>query len=224
MLIAIKGIMFLLISLVHSVHLLGDDLSNLTRVGHLKQAEVKGFFMGDTVEENYNTGGFAMKNTPVILGVLLLAGILATPATAFSINTLAVNLLENGDAEVTVDYSLSWRERFAVYTRIAHPEQDLESALVSFSGRDIRIESVSPARTELRIEGFADIAKDETGTTYTTPAMDFSMAEQKVRGYWLSRFITLDLSPARTVISFPDGYEASFTDLAYIPSVSHMVT
>ena len=137
--------------------------------------------MGDTVEENYNTGGFAMKNTPLILGVFLLAGILATPATAFSINTLAVNLLENGDAEVTVDYSLSWRERFAVYTRIAHPEQDLESAFVSFSGRDVRIESVSPARTELRIEGFADIAKDETGTTYTTPAMDFSMAEQKVR-------------------------------------------
>ena len=165
-----------------------------------------------------------MKTTPLILGALLLAGILATPAAAFTITSLAVNIGENGDARVTVDYSLSWMERFAVYTRIAHPEQQLETALESFSGKEVAIQSVTPARTTLVIEEFADLADDETGTTYTPPAMDFTLAEQKVRGYWFSRFVTLDLSPARTVITFPDGYNAPFTDVAYIPSVSHTVT
>ena len=165
-----------------------------------------------------------MKTTPLILGALLLAGILATPAAAFTITSLAVNIGENGDARVTVDYSLSWMERFAVYTRIAHPEQQLETALESFSGKEVAIQSVTPARTTLVIEEFTDLADDETGTTYTPPAMDFTLAEQKVRGYWFSRFVTLDLSPARTVITFPDGYNAPFTDVAYIPSVSHTVT
>jgi len=165
-----------------------------------------------------------MKTTPLILGALLLAGILATPAAAFTITSLAVNIGENGDAGVTVDYTLSWMERFAVYTRIAHPEQQLETALESFSGKEVAIQSVTPARTTLVIEEFTDLADDETGTTYTTPAMDFTLAEQKVRGYWFSRFVTLDLSPARTVITFPDGYNAPFTDVAYIPSVSHTVT
>ena len=165
-----------------------------------------------------------MKTTPLILGALLLAGILAPPAAAFTITSLAVNIGENGDAGVTVDYTLSWMERFAVYTRIAHPEQQLETALESFSGKEVAIQSVTPARTTLVIEEFADLADDETGTTYTPPAMDFTLAEQKVRGYWFSRFVTLDLSPARTVITFPDGYNAPFTDVAYIPSVSHTVT
>ena len=164
-----------------------------------------------------------MKTTPLILGALLLAGILAPPAAAFTITSLAVNIGENGDARVTVDYSLSWMERFAVYTRIAHPEQQLETALESFSGKEVAIQSVTPARTTLVIEEFADLADDETGTTYTPPAMDFTLAEQKVRGYWFSRFVTLDLSPARTVITFPDGYNAPFMDVAYIPSVSHTV-
>ena len=172
--------------------------------------------------EEYN-GEYGMNYRHLLLGVLLLAGILATPAAAFTITSLAVNIDENGDADVTVDYSLSWMERFAVYTRIAHPEQQLETALESFSGKEVRIDSVSPSRTTLAIESFADHAEDETGTTYTTPSMDFTLAEQKVRGYWFSRFVSLDLSPARTVITFPDGYNTSFTNVAYIPSVSHTV-
>ncbi len=37
--------------------------------------------------------------------------------------SLAVNIDENGDADVTVDYSLSWMERFRGLYPIAHPEQ-----------------------------------------------------------------------------------------------------
>ncbi len=175
------------------------------------------------LQRTNSTGVYTMKTTPLILGALLLAGILATPAAAFTITSLAVNIGENGDAGVTVDYSLSWMERFAVYTRIAHPDQQLETALESFSGKEVAVHSVSPAQTTLVIGEFAARAEDEPGTTYTTPALDFTLAGQKARGYWFSRFVTLDLSPDQTVIAFPDGYEATFTNVAYIPSVSHTI-
>lgn len=157
----------------------------------------------------------------MIIGLLLMIGILAAPVAAFIVNSLAVNITETGDAGISVDYSLSWVERVVVFMRIAHPEQQLEQGLEGFSGKDVQVISMDPGRTDLFIQDFAVTIDDSTGSTYSTPAMDFSQAEQMIRGYWFSRFVKVDASPETTVITFPDGYEEVFQKVAYIPGVIH---
>jgi len=162
-----------------------------------------------------------MKYAPMIFGLLLMAGILAVPAAAFTINTLTLTVAENGDAEIAVDYSLTWVERFVVFMRIAHPDQQLERALEGYSGKEVTVTKVSPAGTELFLEKFVQVNDKPEGTMYTTPSMDFSTAEQEVRGYWFSRFVNVDASPEVTIITFPDGYQEKFYNMAYIPRVIH---
>ena len=162
-----------------------------------------------------------MKYAPIIFGLLLMAGILAVPAAAFTINNLAVNITGNGDAEISVDYSLTWVERVVVFMRIAHPDQQLEQALESYSGKEVTVIQVSPAGTELFVEDFVLVDDGPEGTIYTTPSMDFSIAEQQAKGYWFSRFVNVDASPEVIVITFPDGYQEKFFNVAYIPSVTH---
>jgi hypothetical protein len=162
-----------------------------------------------------------MKYAPMIIGLLLMAGILAVPTSAFTINNLAVNIAENGDAEISVDYSLTWIERVVVFMRIAHPDQQLEQVIESYSEREVTVIEVSPAGTELHVEEFVRVDDDPEGTIFTTPSMDFSIAEQQVRGYWFSRFVNIDASPEVTIITFPDEYKEKFYDVAYIPGVTH---
>jgi hypothetical protein len=162
-----------------------------------------------------------MNYSRIIIGLLLVAGILAVPAAAFTVNSLAVNIEENGDAGISVHYSLSWVERVVVFMKIAHPEQQLEQALEGYTGKEVQVISVDPGSTDLLVDEFAGVTDDGTGITYTTPAMDFSQAERMIQGYWFSRFVKVDASPQIAVITFPDGYEETFPNAAYIPAVTH---
>ena len=166
-----------------------------------------------------------MRSVKIVMGVLLVAGILAIPAGAFTINTLAVTITESGDAEISVDYSLSWVERVVVFMRIAHPDQQLEQALERYARKEVTVTSVNPGRTELYVEEFVRVTDaPDGGIIYTTPSMDFSLAEQQVKGYWFSRFVTVDSSPEIAVITFPDGYQEQFVNVTYVPSVIHQTT
>lgn len=162
-----------------------------------------------------------MNYSRIIIGLLLVAGILAAPAAAFTVSSLAVNIAENGDAEISVDYSLSWVERVVVFMRIANPGQHLEQALEGYSGKEVEVLQVNPTGTDLFVEDLVQVDEDPEGTVYTTPSMDFSLAEQQVRGYWFSRFVNMDASPEVTVITFPDGYQEKFFNVAFIPGVTH---
>jgi hypothetical protein len=174
--------------------------------------------VGAVVKE---TRRYHMKPLNTIIGLLMLAGVLAVPAAAFTVQSLEVTIEENGDARMALDYSLSWVERAVVFMRIAHPDQQLERALESYTGKQVEVTSVTPHQTKLLVEGFARITPDPEGNIYTTPSMDFSLAEQEAKGYWFSRFVTVDASPEVTVIAFPDGYQEIFYDVAYIPGVTH---
>jgi hypothetical protein len=162
-----------------------------------------------------------MHTTWGILGLVLMAAIIATPAAAFTVTRLTVNIAEDGDAGISVDYSLSWAERAVVLTRIAHPQQQLENALEEYSGKTVQVVSMDQGSTELYVEEFADRIEGDTGITYRTPAMHFTLAERMVQGYWFSRFVKVDASPATTTITFPDGYEKKFFNLDSIPPVTH---
>jgi len=157
------------------------------------------------------------------LGLVLVIALLAAPAAAFTMNRFDIQVAENGDAEVTADYTLTWVERIVVFMRIAEPQQQLEYAISQYSGKDVTVTSVSPGETVLSVSDFATVRETRDAVIYTTPYLDFSGAEQAIRGYWFSRFVTVDASPDISVVSFPDGYEESFPDSLVIPSLSHEV-
>jgi len=159
----------------------------------------------------------------MILGLVLMIALLAAPAAAFTINRLDIAVTDAGDADMTADYSLSWVEQIVVLMRIAQPEQQLQNALEQYSGKEVLVTSVSPGRTVLSIKDFANVQKAGNVTAYTTPSLDFSGAEQAVKGYWFSRFVTVDASPEITGITFPDGYRETVQNSMFIPSITHTV-
>jgi hypothetical protein len=156
-----------------------------------------------------------------MIGLVLVAALLAPPAAAFTMERLDIAVLENGDAEITADYTLTWVERIVVYVRIAHPELLLGQALREYSGKEVNVTSVTPGQTVLSIRDFAEVRETGNETFYVTPSLDFSMAGQAVRGYWFSPFVSVDASPELTTVSFPDGHQEAFFDTLVIPSITH---
>jgi hypothetical protein len=141
-----------------------------------------------------------MQCARMILGLLLAAGILIAPAAAFTLTYLEVDIRENGDANVSVEYSLSWIERGVVFMKLAHPEEQLRQALAKYSGKEVQVDSVNPSSAHIGVKEFARVTQGQGGTRYTTPGMNFSLAGQQVRGSWYSRFVTVDTSPDVTTI------------------------
>jgi hypothetical protein len=168
-----------------------------------------------------NLGLINVKQYTLMIGLVLVIALLAAPAAAFTMNRLDIAVAETGDADVTADYSLSWMEQIAVFMRIAQPAEQLQNGLEQFSGKEVAVTSVSPRETVLVIRDFAAVSKTANETTYTTPYLDFSGAEQAIRGTWFSRFVTIDASPGVSVVSFPDGYGETFYNSIVIPSITH---
>ena len=166
-------------------------------------------------------GDGPMEKYTLCIGLLLLAGLLAAPAAAFTMNSVDIAIDQNGDADITAHYSLSWIERVIVYMRIAHPEKELEKALEQYSGKDVQVTSVDSGMTALTVDGFAAVTESPTAIIYTTPMLDFSGAEAAIKGYWFSRFVTVDASPETAVVGFPDGYQETFSNTYVIPRITH---
>jgi hypothetical protein len=157
------------------------------------------------------------------IGLALLVGLLISPAAAFTMNSVDIAIDQNGDADITASYSLSWIERAVVFMRIAHPENELEKALEQYSGKDVQVTSVDSGMTALTVDGFAAVTESPTAITYTTPMLDFSGAETAIKGYWFSRFVTVDASPDVAVVRFADGYQETFSNTYVIPRIVHEV-
>ena len=164
-----------------------------------------------------------MEKSLLPTALVLLAGLLISPAAAFTMNSVDIAIDQNGDADITASYSLSWIERVVVFMRIAQPEVQLESALEQYSGKDVQVSSVESGRTALTVDGFAAVTESPTSITYTTPMLDFSGAETAIKGYWFSRFVSVDASPEVSIVRFPDGYQETFSDTYVIPRIVHEV-
>jgi hypothetical protein len=160
----------------------------------------------------------------VVLGVLVLLAIAAVPAQAFSADTLNITVQENGDATITFDYQLNWFEYVVIFLQIADPATQIQTALGSETGRTVVVHSVSPGRVSLDVKEFASLQGNDTGTTYLTPALPFTTAEQYLKGQWFSALVSADFSPAVTTVRFPDGYTQQFNNQDYIPAITHTVS
>ncbi|TAJ43936.1 hypothetical protein [Methanofollis fontis] len=161
-----------------------------------------------------------MKNRIRILAALLVIAALALPAGAFTADRLDIAIEENGTATITFDYTLSWIEDVAVFFRIADPADELKSALETFSGRSVDVVSVSDRSATFSVESFVHIAEKGNETIYTTPSINLTQSEEALKDYWFAPLIDADFSPAVTVITFPDGSQQVYENIAEIPKTS----
>ena len=152
----------------------------------------------------------------------ILAG-MAAPASAFTADSLIVDVSENGDATVTFSYRLSWVEKFAVFFRIADPAAELKDALESNFGKEVFVQDVTADSASFHVTAYAHMNAGENGVTYTTPSLSFASAEKILSDYWFAPLISVDLSPAETTVAFPDGYTEIFYDKIEIPKVTHTI-
>lgn len=149
---------------------------------------------------------------------------MAAPASAFTADTLAIDLNADGDAVITFDYSLSWVEYLAVYLKIGSPSEKLSKAFAGHSDRPVSVIAADEQSMRFVVSGYAQAVAGEDGMTYTTPTLSFAGAQKILDEYWFAPLISPDFSPETTVVTFPDGTEEVFTNQITIPALTHTVT
>lgn len=154
---------------------------------------------------------------------IIIAAFLVSGASAITIDTFNMQISENGDTKMIFEYSLSTLEKIAVFMKIADPSAEIRKKIDESTDREVEVLEVTSGKSSFFIPGFISPESGTGGTTYTTPEIDFSKAEEILAGYWFAPMITIDLSPETTKITFPDGYSELFTNSIRIPSVTHAI-
>jgi hypothetical protein len=160
---------------------------------------------------------------PAIVALLLLA-LIAVPGSAFTAKQLVITVQENGDADISFNYQLTWPENFA-YSIIPNREQFVQSALRSkFPSNEVDAIRVATDSTELTVKGFATVSTSggyPESTVYKTPAVSFMAAGDLLGNYpMIARFITPDFSPEVTIVKFPGGQQYTYIDASEIPAIT----
>jgi hypothetical protein len=159
----------------------------------------------------------------ILVASLLVLALMTAPVGAFTADNLLITVDEDGSADITFEYTLSWIERIAVFFKIAEPEQELKSALEMACGKPVTVASVESDAATFSVPGFAEIKSTGDGNTYSTPGLDFTGAQEVLEGYWFASLVDADFSPGLTVVRFPDGHEETFSDQYAIPALAHTI-
>ncbi len=150
---------------------------------------------------------------------ILAAAIL--PVQAYTAKSLTITLAPDGDAELTMQYDLSFIEQSAVFFRIADPADELKNAFDTHSSEPVTVKEATSSSAVVVIPSFADISRAGTKTTMVTPGLSFERARQVMEVYWFAPLVAPDFSPGVTTVIFPDGHKAVYYDVLTLPSVSH---
>jgi hypothetical protein len=164
-----------------------------------------------------------MKFSYLLLGSLCILFFAVMPAQAFTAKTLTITLNGNGDAQVDMQYDLTFVEQAAIFFHVANPASELQNALQENLNEPVTVVRADSSSAEVIISSFAQVTQSGGITTMATPAFSFAHAEEVMKQYWFAPLISPDLTPQMTTITFPDGYQATFNDQISIPSVSHTV-
>ena len=164
-----------------------------------------------------------MKFSYLLLGSLCILFFAVMPAQAFTAKTLTITLNGSGDAQVDMQYDLTFVEQAAIFFHVANPASELQNALQENLNEPVTVVQADDSSAEVIISSFAQVTQSGGITTMTTPAFSFARAEEVMKRYWFAPLISPDLTPQMTTITFPDGYQTTFNDLISIPSVSHTV-
>jgi hypothetical protein len=158
----------------------------------------------------------------VLLCVILMLTV--SSVQALTADELDITISENGDADISFSYSLSWIENFAVFLRITDPAAELKSALESNFNKPVQVLSVGNNNAHIIVNNFASVKTNNGQKIYRTPVLSFSEAEATLNSYWFAPLISPDFSPSQTVVIFPDGYRQVFYNELTVPSVTHAVS
>lgn len=165
-----------------------------------------------------------MKKIFLAIAGLIIMACAVMPASAFTMKSLAITVAGNGDAQVDMNYDLSFVEQSAVFLRIADPAQELESAFNTGSATPVTVTSATSSSAHVLIPSFASVSATGGKSTITTPSLSFERAQRVLSSYWFAPLVSPDFSPAVTTVTFPDGYTATYYNQISIPSVSHTVS
>jgi hypothetical protein len=150
---------------------------------------------------------------------ILAAAIL--PVQAFTAKSLTITLAPDGDAELNMNYDLSFVEQSAVFFKIADPAEELKNAFDTHSSEPVTVTSATSSSAVVLIPSFADVSRAGTKTTMVTPSLSFERAQQVLEGYWFAPLVSPDFSPGITTVIFPDGHRATYYEALTVPSVSY---
>jgi hypothetical protein len=153
--------------------------------------------------------------------------ILATavmPVQAFTARSLTITLAPDGNAQVDMEYDLSFIEQTAVFLRLADPAAEIKKAFDTNSQQPVTVPKATSSSAIVLIPGFADVSELNNKITMVTPPVSFEKAQRILNGYWFAPLVSPDFSPAITTVIFPDGYEATYYDVLSVPSVSHILS
>lgn len=159
----------------------------------------------------------------LIIGFCLVA-LAVMPVQAFTMKSLSITLDQSGNADMDLQYDLSFFEQSAVFFKIADPAGELQSAFNSGSAEPVTVTGATSSSAQIHVPLFADVITTGGVTTMTTRAVSFERAQQVLNNYWFASLVTPDFSPALTTITFPDGHKELFDDRLTIPSVTRRLS
>ena len=162
-----------------------------------------------------------MKKVHVFFLSLCILALAAMPVQAFTAKSLTVTLEPDGDAELAMQYDLSFIEQSAVFFKFADPALELKNAFDSHSSEPVTVSEATSSSAVVHIPSFAEITTSGKKTTMITPALSFARAQQVMDEYWFAPLVSPDFSPGVTTVVFPDGYKTVYYEALTLPSVSH---
>jgi hypothetical protein len=164
-----------------------------------------------------------MKQTTFALVCLLLCTVAVLPAQAFESSSLTITLQENGDAEIAMQYELTFVEQSAVFLRIADPANDFKKAFDTNSDKPVTVTRATSSGATVIVPSFAAVHPGNGKYTIVTPSVSFKRAEEVMNSYWFAPLVSPDFSPRVSTVVFPDGYRATFYDVISLPPISRPI-
>jgi len=166
-----------------------------------------------------------MKYRYLFLVALLVLALISMPATAFTAKKVVITINNDGDANINFNYQLTWMESF-VYSFIPNKEQIVQSALEgNFPSKEVDSIQVSRTSTDLIVRDFAKVTTSGGTTTFKTPTVSFTMAQDLLNNYpRIARAITPDFSPEETIVKFPgSGDTYTYINVDGIPQITYTI-
>jgi hypothetical protein len=164
-----------------------------------------------------------MKFSYLVIGFLCVVCLAVMPAQAFTAKTLSITLDQNGNAQADMQYDLSLAEQAAIFFHAADPAKLLQNALQENLNRPVTVQKADLSSADVSIGSFAAVSTDVGATTMTTPSFSFAGAQKAVKNQWYAPLVSADFAPQTTTITFPDGYQSTYSSQISIPSVSHRI-
>ena len=165
-----------------------------------------------------------MKKIFIVLTGLMLMAMAVMPAQAFTMNSLTISLDKNGNAQIGMQYDLSFVEQSAVFLRIADPTAELQKAFQSGSTTPVTVTGATSSSAQINVPSFASVTTTGGTTVMTTPTLSFERAQAVLNSYWFAPLISPDFSPGITTVTFPDGQKEYFYDRISVPSITHKIS